>query len=160
MELNHENHEKTMKIRICPQKPWKQRFLVKIFPKFSPAASNFSLNLCNNWKQFIFHQFINLILIAYVCIFVSLRYMYIKFVIKFGDASRRQSSIWTKNSLNCVQKNMKTMNLRKKITMKTMKMGKNNHENHEKLLKNGWDGWYTIIEARAYAQYPFWPHVN
>jgi len=32
---------------------------------------------------------------------------------------------------------MKTMNLRKKITMKTMKMGKNNHENHEKLLKNG-----------------------
>ncbi len=82
-------------------------------------------------------KFINLILITYVYIFVSLRYMYIKFVIKFGDASRRQSSIWTKNSLNCVQKTMKTMNLRKKITMKTMKMGKNNHENHEKLLKNG-----------------------
>ena len=45
--------------------------------------------------------------------------------------------IKTKNSLNCVQRTMKTMNLRKKITMKTMKMGKNNHENHEKLLKNG-----------------------
>ena len=28
----------------------------------------------------------------------------IKFVIKFGDAAQRQSSIWTKISLNCVQK--------------------------------------------------------
>ena len=46
---------------------------------------------------------------------------------------------WTKNSINCVQKTMKTMNLREKITMKTMKMGKNNHENREKLLKNWWE---------------------
>ena len=141
MELNHENHEKTMKIRICPKKTWKQRFLVKIFPKFSPAAGNFSLTTLRTEisGQTLKTEFL-------VKIFPKFspaagNFSLIKFVIKFGEASRRQSSIWTKISLNCVQKTMKTMNLREKITMKTMKMGKNNHENHEKLLKNGWDAW-------------------
>ena len=45
----------------------------------------------------------------------------IKFVIKFGDASRRQSSIWTKNSLDCVQKKHENHEFEEK----------NNHKNHE-----------------------------
>ena len=141
MELNHENHEKNMKIRIRPKKTWKQRFLVKIFQKFSPAAGNFSLTTFRTelsgqtLKTEISGQNFPKI---FAC---GEQFSLIIFVVNFGDASQRQSSIWTKNSLNCVQKTMKTMNLREKITMKTMKMGKNNHENHEKLLKNGWEAW-------------------
>ena len=89
---------KTMKIQICPKKTSKQRFLSKIFAcggqnnqKNAPAAS----------------KIVNIFCVQNM-----------KFIIKIW---RCQSSIWTKNSLNCVQKNIKIMNFREK----------NNHENHE-----------------------------
>ena len=109
-----ENITEWMSIRVHsePWKPWKWSSTMKTMKteicgrqnsqKNSPAASK----IVN-----IFHV------------------QNMKFIIKIW---RRQSSIWTKNSLECVQK-----------TWKSWILGKNNHENHEKLLNNAWEPWWA-----------------
>ena len=111
--------KKNMKIWICPIKPWKQRFLVKISPKFPPAARR------AKWSKVLACGEQN-----------SQQILRAKYEIFNKNLATSKFNLrnWTKNSINRVQKTMKTM--KEKITMK---MGKNNHENHEKLLKNWWE---------------------